>query len=166
MDVEIHVDSGSFWSIRAIGPEDAPALARLHGELFPTGWNSATFAAFCGEAGIAALAAVAKNEIVGFAVCRVAADEAEILTLGVAPHWRRRGAGRALLCAALESAQMLGAKAVFLEVAQGNAPALALYQRTGFFCIGRREGYYQIKAEGEVELEAALVFRRNLSQIE
>jgi [ribosomal protein S18]-alanine N-acetyltransferase len=47
---------------------------------------------------------------------------------------------------------------VFLEVDEGNAPALRLYSRAGFEQVGRRPGYYA-NSEGSA---SALVLRRNL----
>ena len=63
----------------------------------------------------------------GFVLSRLAADEAEILTIAVEPALRGRGVGRALLSENLRQAANAGAKSMFLEVDQDNAPALALY---------------------------------------
>lgn len=93
---------------------------------------------------------------VGLVLFRVAADEAEILTLGVIPEVRRAGVGRALLEAALENARTLGAAALFLEVAADNAAAIALYQQAGFGAVGSRKGYYS-RVGGTVD---ALVLAR------
>ncbi len=92
----------------------------------------------------------------GLVLFRVAADEAEILTLGVIPEARRAGVGRALLEAALENARARGAAALFLEVAADNAVAIALYQQAGFGTVGGRKGYYS-RAGGTVD---ALVLAR------
>lgn len=92
----------------------------------------------------------------GFIVVRVAADEAEILTLAVVPSGRRRGAGGALLDAAMGRAWSAGARTMFLEVAQHNAPARGLYAACGFAQVGRRRGYYGPGAD-------ALVLRSDLT---
>jgi ribosomal-protein-alanine N-acetyltransferase len=78
----------------------------------------------------------------GLVLARVAAEEAEILTLGVVPRAQRRGLGGALLRAAMVRAAGLGARAMFLEVAEGNAPARALYTAHAFSKVGRRRRYY------------------------
>jgi len=75
-------------------------------------------------------------------LARVAADEAEILTLAVTPAARRRGLGTALLRAAMHRARDLGATAMFLEVAVTNQPARALYASLGFSEAGSRRHYY------------------------
>ena len=79
----------------------------------------------------------------GFALFRVAADEAEILTVSVVPEARRAGLGRALVAACEEGARRSGAARIYLEVAAANAPARALYDAAGYGEVGRRKGYYQ-----------------------
>lgn len=95
----------------------------------------------------------------GFILLRLAGGEAEILTLAVAPEGRRRGAGRALLRGALKAAEQGGATAMFLEVADDNAAAVALYRSEGFVEAGRRRGYYARPGGAAAD---ALVLRRAL----
>lgn len=78
----------------------------------------------------------------GFAVGRVAADEAELLTLAVAPEARRQGVGRRLLSAFETEAKARGARTVFLEVAETNAAARCLYAGAGYASAGYRRDYY------------------------
>ena len=72
---------------------------------------------------------------------------------------RGRGLARALLNLHLRRLAGLGARAVFLEVDEGNEPARRLYRRAGFREVGRREGYYQ---QGRGQPATALVLRRDL----
>jgi ribosomal-protein-alanine N-acetyltransferase len=90
-------------------------------------------------------------------LARVAADEAEILTLAVAPALRRQGRGRALLTAAVLRAAS-EATAMFLEVSAGNLAAQNLYFGAGFREVGRRRRYYADGAD-------ALVLRRELTDL-
>lgn len=78
----------------------------------------------------------------GFVLARVAADESEILTLAVDPAVRRGGLGRRLVERARSEAGARGAGAMFLEVAETNEAARALYAAFGFVEIGRRPRYY------------------------
>jgi [ribosomal protein S18]-alanine N-acetyltransferase len=78
----------------------------------------------------------------GMVLARVAADEAEILTIAVLPALRGQGMGRRLLDAAMDEARRRGAREMFLEVATGNTPAKALYVRAGFTRVGQRKRYY------------------------
>ena len=93
--------------------------------------------------------------LIGFILSRCAAGEAEILSVAIAPARRGRGFAGPLLDLHLRRLAGLGARAVFLEVGENNAPARALYRRAGFHEVGRRQGYYQGGA-------AALVLRRDL----
>lgn len=68
--------------------------------------------------------------------------EAEILTLAVAKHLRRKGIGRALLCELIERARVQGAAEIFLEVRARDHGAQALYRDAGFVAVGYRKKYY------------------------
>jgi len=77
-----------------------------------------------------------------FALTRIVVDEAEILTLATDPEHRRRGLGRALLENLETDTQFKGAKTVFLDVAETNTAARALYAAAGYSETGRRTAYY------------------------
>lgn len=136
------------------GPAFAAVFAALHRRCFRTPWSESEFAGMCalpGVAGFLALvpppavtprAARAEAVPVGFICHRVAADEAEILTLGVLGAYRARGIGRSLVRATADAAHRAGAGALFLEVAVGNDGARALYAALGFATVGRRPNYY------------------------
>jgi [ribosomal protein S18]-alanine N-acetyltransferase len=90
-------------------------------------------------AGFPVLVALIDAQAAGFCSWRQSApDEAEILNLAVDPAWRRRGVGSALLAAVAERAHGV----IFLEVAERNAPAIALYRKHGWEDAGFRPGYY------------------------
>jgi ribosomal-protein-alanine N-acetyltransferase len=97
---------------------------------------------------------------IGFAVSRIAADEAEILSIAVAEAYRGRGLSRQLLLTHLGHLAGRGVRTVFLEVEENNQPARRLYDRAGFTVAGRRERYY--REAGGQQLNA-LVMRRDLS---
>ena len=78
----------------------------------------------------------------GFVLARVAADEAEILTLAVMPDQQRQHIGTRLLAATMQEAQRRKAASFVLEVATGNHAARALYAQHGFIETGRRRDYY------------------------
>lgn len=123
----------------------APALAALHAVAFPPAqaWGADAIALMQGMAG--SFGFWCREH--GFVLARVAADEAEILTLAVAPRARRRGLGTALMTAAMTEALARGAGAMLLEAAATNAAALALYGGLGFAPVGRRRRYYEDGAD-------------------
>jgi ribosomal-protein-alanine N-acetyltransferase len=87
--------------------------------------------------------AVQDGRVAGFIFARIAADEAEILNLAVAPEIRGCGASARLLQAAMEFAREGGAKRLFLDVRESNTKAIAFYKRAGFEDSGRRRSYYR-----------------------
>lgn len=113
-------------------------LAALHAEAFDRPWDAGAFAALLDQSGVFAV-----EEADGFILMRVAVDEAEILTLAVRPAARRQGLGARLVGQGAVAAAARGADRLFLEVAEDNAAARALYARAGFIEAGRRPGYYQ-----------------------
>jgi [ribosomal protein S18]-alanine N-acetyltransferase len=139
----------------AAGPRDAAAIAQLHGQSFGRGWDEDEVYGLLIDRAVIAHRAMSRRTLVGFIMSRLAADEAEILSVAIASARRGRGWSRPLLDHHLRNLAGLGARAVFLEVDEHNAPACRLYEGAGFREVGRRQGYYAGGA-------AALVLRRDL----
>jgi [ribosomal protein S18]-alanine N-acetyltransferase len=139
---------------------DAARLAQLHGASFHRGWGEAEFEDMLTEHNTLVHRLRIGRKIIGFAVSRMAADEAEILSIAVAPDHRGRGLSRELLLTHLGHLAGRGIRTVFLEVEENNQPARRLYARAGFAVTGRRERYYR-EANGQ-QLNA-LLMRRDLS---
>jgi ribosomal-protein-alanine N-acetyltransferase len=129
-------------SVRTLGPEGAALLAALHAACFPQPWSETAMAALLAASGVTGLVLDRGGDPAGLALVRAVAGEAEVLTLGVTPEARRQGAGRALLSACIEAARRARCETLFLEVADTNAAAAALYARAGFVETGRRARYY------------------------
>lgn len=133
----------------AAGPAGAALLAALHADAFVDpavsgpAWGTADFTALLAMPGTFALVA-GGDAPVGFVLVRIAADEAEILTLGTATAARRHGVARALVAGAAAAARASGAVRLFLEVAETNGPARALYAAAGFTVVGRRRNYFML----------------------
>ncbi len=112
-------------------------LADLHAQCFPHKPWTATDFADLKKSGCDIIAS--QN---GFIVYRVVSDEAEIITIGVAPNARRGGIAAAMLAIAENDASKRGAKKIFLEVAESNNAARALYETSGYHTVGTRPKYY------------------------
>ena len=78
----------------------------------------------------------------GFVVYRIAADEAEIITIGVNPEKRRLGIATAMIGIIEKTIKSQGVNKIFLEVASNNIPAQKLYENLGFKVVGLRPKYY------------------------
>ena len=94
--------------------------------------------------------------IAGYIVARLTAGELHINNLAVHEKSRRCGVGTALLNRVIETAQLGGGLAAFLEVRAGNAPAQAFYEKRGFFVAGRRRDYYSAPAEDALIMSTQL----------
>lgn len=132
------------------------ALAALHAGCFdgaPRPWTAAEFAGLID----APETVLVGDAATGFALGRIAGPEAELLTLAVRPERRRRGIGRRLVAAFEVAAARRGAEEAFLEVAETNAAARALYAAAGYTEVGRRPGYYRERGRAPV---AAIVLRK------
>ena len=128
---------------RLAGPEEAETAAQIHAAAFAgreRAWSAAEFRDLLGGDAFLLLAGPA-GAPVALLLGRAAGGEAELLTLGAAPAARRRGAARALLAGFAAEARARGAEVAFLEVAEDNAPARALYHAAGWAQAGRRKAY-------------------------
>ena len=151
------------FALAALETADLPAIASIHREDFARPWSEEEFGGLLDQDtvfGFAAREVGHGNESpVGFVLARLAAGEAEILTVAVARSHRRHGLGWRLMDAVLRELHARRAEALFLEVDETNTPAIALYRRFGFRQVGRRPTYYS-SADGSSA--GALVMRRDL----
>jgi [ribosomal protein S18]-alanine N-acetyltransferase len=149
------------WPLGALHLDRAAAM---HGESFgPLGeraWTRQDLAELLASPGVTGLLLQAEGRDAGIALCRVAADESELLTIAVRPTERRRGAGRWLLAAVIDHVRDAGARTLFLEVGADNPAAQALYEAMGFQVIGTRAAYYRRGAGPPAD---ALIMRRSLN---
>ncbi len=135
---------------------DARDMAAIHAQSFDRSWDALEMAAHTQKDmcfGIDVDGALA-----AFIIMSRAADQAEVLTIATAVQARRKGLGRALLMEAALELKSRDVTDLFLEVAEDNAAAIALYRTVGFDAIGRRPAYYR-RENGRV---AALTFSKKL----
>jgi len=126
-------------------PDRTDEIAALHARLFDPPWDAPAIARLVEHPAAAAFVAQAREPraMAGFVIGQLAADEAEILSIGVAPEWQRRGVARAMMDGLVRAARRAEAKRLFLEVAEDNEAAMALYKALNFAAVGRRKGYYE-----------------------
>jgi ribosomal-protein-alanine N-acetyltransferase len=145
--------------LRRMEPSDLPKVLALEPHVFPDDqWSEQTFREELAQVPDSRWYVVAERDgvLVGYAGIMFGVDQADILTMAVAPEHQDSGVGRALLDALLLEATGRRCADVLLEVRADNLPALKLYGSAGFAQIARRRGYY---ASGTVD---ALVLRRRL----
>jgi [ribosomal protein S18]-alanine N-acetyltransferase len=122
---------------------DAEALAVVHRACFAEVWEAAAIARLLQESTTISAVARCGNDVAGFALCRLVADECEVLTCAVEPAFRRRGIGRLIVEAAFGEAVHRGGQRAILEVAADNDAGRALYAGRGLRPVGRRPRYYR-----------------------
>ncbi len=149
----------STFPVLPAGTGDAQCFAALHARAFRRGWSAEEFERLLIERNVIADRAMTGPRLAGFVISRLAADQAEILSVAVASRHRGRGLARKLLDVHLSRLAGYGISSVFLEVDEGNVPARRLYAGLRFAQVGRRERYY-VDAGGT---GTALVLRRDLA---
>ncbi|MDM7984981.1 MAG: ribosomal protein S18-alanine N-acetyltransferase [Maricaulis sp.] len=135
--------------------QSAERMAALHAKCFDQPWPASEFASLLSMPSTLAFAIQQDARHLALVLVRIAADEAEILTIGVDPDFRGKRLGLAVLDRAERAVSESGAISMFLEVNQHNDPARALYTRAGYSEIGRRPRYYRGRDD-------ALIFRKTL----
>lgn len=152
------------WRIVPVTPAALDRAAELHALCFPgESWSRADFEGILQIAGASGRWAIdpadPEQRPQGFLFDMLLGQAGEVVTLGVAPAVRRRGAARALLEDLLARGRALGIANLTLEVAEDNAGALALYAGLGFEHAGTRRGYYR---RPDASLMDAQLLRRSL----
>lgn len=149
-------------TVRPASAKDIEAMGKLFEAAFDEPYGAAAIADLLKPPSAWALIAETggADEIspVGFLIASTAADEAEILSLGVSPGYRRKGTAIAMINYLLCHAKTKGAEKFFLEVAADNEAAIDLYGSAGFKRVGLRRNYY--KRRGGVFTDA-LILRRD-----
>ncbi len=147
-------------TLRTANASDAADFSAIHARSFAHPWSTLTVEQMLTEKNIIGHAAE-ERAIVGFILSRIAAVEAEILSIAVTSANRGAGIGRRLLDENIASLVRRNVKQLFLEVDEGNSAAIALYEGAGFARIGTRKGYYRT-ADGQSR--DAVTMRKDLSR--
>ena len=127
------------------GPADLDSVMRVMEDSFDPAfgeaWTGPQCAGLLPMAGVWLSLASEGERVVGFALARIAAGEAELLLLAVARARQGKGVGQMLLDRFATVAASKGAQQLHLEVREGNH-AVSLYTRNGYREVGRRRNYY------------------------
>src|SRR3989442_13582667 len=101
------------YRIRPAQAADVAPVAAIERAVFSDPWSANDFTGSL-AAGGSFLVAVVGRAVAGYAVAHCAADEGEILNLGVAHPHRGGGAGRALVAQVLETWLGLGSRVAYV----------------------------------------------------
>lgn len=151
------------YAIMRLCRNDSKSLHEIHKQSFLDAWDTATFSSFLSDPGFFGFLSRPVGQprrVLGFVLCRLVADEAEVITIAVHPDFRGRNIGKKLMDAVLRHLYHERAQTLFLEVDENNKAAFQLYSSFGFEEVGRRSGYYQTQ-NGRSD---ALIMRRTFRQ--
>lgn len=154
--------------VRTSGVFEAECLSSIHERCFPHYWDKDVFNDFFSVSGTVALvaelppsplkeegSAAPKRDaeagagegegegVIGMVIYRLSHEQADIITIAVLPEFRRQGVARRLMDEALKNVAAQGAERLFLDVEDGNLPAIKLYESLGFLHDRRRRQYYR-----------------------
>jgi ribosomal-protein-alanine N-acetyltransferase len=145
------------------GPRDVPRMGQIMESSFDPrfgeAWNSVQLGGALAIADTWGQIGFEGEDPYGFSLTRRVIDEAELMLVAVLPRERGRGLGRRLVEGAMQKSRQRGARKIFLEVRDGNAAALGLYESLGFTIAGRRQNYYSGAAGERFD---AITMRRDL----
>lgn len=128
-------------ALRAMRESDLERVSAIEQQSYPFPWTDGIFRD-CLRAGYGCWVLEQVDRIIGYGILSVAAGEAHVLNVCVAPTAQGAGHGRRLMMRLLDLARWHRVERVFLEVRPSNLRAIALYHDIGFNEIGRRPNYY------------------------
>ena len=142
-------------ALRPMRIDDLAQVAEIEMAAYEFPWTRGVLRD-CLTAGYDAWVLASGSRILGYGILSVAAQEAHLLNLCVAPSEQGQGYGRRLLRRMLDLARWHDAQRVFLEVRPSNRRAIELYDQAGFNEIGRRRGYHPAARAREDAIVMAL----------
>ncbi len=135
-------------NIRPMREADLAAVMAIERASMSLAWSQAAWVEELKKVELAThVVAECSEVVIGYAGYWLVHGEANIINVAIHPAWRRRGAGKTLLCALLSLAKSRGAHLATLEVRVSNDAALALYQTLGFDIVAMRKRFYQCPEE-------------------
>jgi len=136
--------------LREFLPEDLEAAYALDQICFEPGiaYARSELRGFLARAGSVALVAEDGGVLAGFAIGHRRGAKGHIVTIDIAPGFRRRGAGKLLLAELLRRLGAGGAKLIRLEVDARNAGAIRFYEQMGFRATRELKDYYDAGIDG------------------
>src|SRR3990167_4057669 len=129
--------------LRAMTQDDVDTVLAIEQTVQRFPWTRGNFADALNSGYLCCVDETESGGIRGYAILMPAADEAELLNIGVEQAGQRKGLGRAMLSEMLDAARAKQLRRVFLEVRPSNVAAIALYRSAGFNEIGVRRDYYR-----------------------
>ena len=129
--------------------QDIDCVANLEAAHTPSPWSPDMFQEEIRLGSYCRILEDASGACMGYSVARLLWDEWHLLTLGIAPFFRRQGGAKHLLKDLIQQAFTQGGQTIILEVRASNEPAKTLYQDMGFNFLYTRKAYYRLESGTE-----------------
>lgn len=120
-----------------------PQVAELEKLCFADPWSEKSITSELDNKWALWMVALEADEVVGYIGSQSTVDEADVMNVAVHPDYRRRGIAESLIESLVTELKNRGSHALMLEVRASNVPAIALYEKLGFFQVGCRKNYYR-----------------------
>lgn len=143
-------------SFRKMLPEDASVISGLEKRLFGTCTDEASYKKMCMDGKNIYMAAEDNGEVIAYCAVTALYETADLCNIAVKEEYRRCHIAEKLLEKCIISCKNRGVTRILLEARESNAPAINLYQKTGFMEIARRKNYYKEPCEDAVIMEKVL----------
>ena len=132
---------------------DLPVLVSLDREYFPdTAWPAEQFRAEISGPTRNFIIAESEGEIIGYASAYLPAayGDCDLMTIAVAPEYRRKGIAKYFISELQNWAKDHGAASMMLEVDMKNEAAISLYSSLGFEKLNIRKNYYGYGKDAQI----------------
>ena len=148
-------------TIRRMTLEDTAYVAAIEESVFSEPWKEHDFANAVSQDNYIYLVAVDDNEVVGYAGCVMACDDADITNIAVKESYRRMGIADKLLEVLEDLSKKQGMCNIFLEVRKSNNGAQSLYESRGYNPIGMRKNFYRNPDEDAILMQKIIINEEN-----
>ena len=131
--------------------DDIENVVEVENDCFSIPWSKESFIQEVTKNHLAVyLVAKFEEKAVGYIGVWKIMNEGHITNVAVHSDFRRQGIGAGLISELLSLCEEQGIDCFTLEVRETNEAAKALYEKFGFYEIGRRKGYYQDNKEDAI----------------
>lgn len=134
-------------------------IAAIHAQSFAQSWSESVLQDMFGKRQYSGSLLLNNEQVIGFIICAVVLDEAEIISIAISPHQRGKAYAAQLLSFEISRLANLNVTKLYLEVNEANIAAINLYKSQNFIQTAQRKNYYKL-ANGE--RADALIFSQNI----
>lgn len=136
--------------------EHIPLIAELEIKTFVHPWSESSLNSFFETGSAIYVVSMEEDELASYCTMLLVLDEVQIINVATNEKYKRQGYADAVIGFALKETKNRKLRTVSLEVRESNSPAIALYEKYGFFVAGKRKDFYTDPREN------ALVMIKNL----